>query len=230
MKLSDEERGGVMANLANRLQDQADRFALWILGHIDILRDPESMVGLFIVTLWAVLAGSWGGWVAIVIFVVLSASLHFMAIESGNHVVLWLSTAALLVLIVIASEATFDGLSPVVLSLSGASALVHNELIRVNYARRRNATMHEQVFHASGVATGAAVGVAAIGVVVAQVAAAGDSRNWLWMPAAFGALLIIGLVLSIGPARRASDASRERWQPGDRIPPQPLAGEDPELF
>ncbi|MGB5756619.1 MAG: hypothetical protein WBM50_06865, partial [Acidimicrobiales bacterium] len=67
-------------------------------------------------------------------------------------------------------------------------------------------------------------------VALAEVASGGGQRSWLWMPGAVVLLLVIGFALAIGPTRRATEASRQRWQPGDRIPPQPLAPDDLEQF
>lgn len=214
----------------NWLADLSNRMGDYLARHFDLLRDPESMIGLFIVTLWSVFAGAFGGWVAILIILFIAWVLHFLAVESGNHVVLWLTTVALLVLIVISSAATFNGLSPILLAAAGSTALVHNELVRINYTRRRNAVVHPEVFHASGIGLAAAAGIAVAGVTVSAIASDGSERSWLWMPAAVGVLMLVGFGLAIGPARRASQASKERWQPGDRIPPQPLGSEDLEHF
>ncbi len=219
-----------MEGLARWFHGLGDRLIEFTLHHVMLLKDPESMIALFIATLWAVFAGAWGGWVAILIFATIIWVLHVLSVETGNHVVLWLTTAALLVLIVIGSEATFGGLSPVLLAAAGASALAYNELVRLNYTRWRNAVVSESVFQASALGLAAAAGVAVIGVGLAQAFADGSDRNWLWMPGAVLALMVIGFGFSIWPARRSNEASKQRWQPGERIPPQPLGKDDLEQF
>lgn len=206
-----------------------DRGRNWVVRHGTMLADPESMVAWFIVTLWCVLAGFEGGVAVMVIVLIFGWFIHAAAVESGSHALLWLATAMLLVLVVVASQLTFDGLPPVLLAAAGASALGHNELIRLNYARRRNALIHEAVYSAAGLAFVAAVGVGILGVALIQVIADGQPRTWLWMPVAAGALLLVGFALALGPLRRANEASKERWLPGERIPPQPLRGEPTEL-
>lgn len=219
-----------MDRLANWLQGLGDRFAAWVLRRVDRLKDPESMIAAFIMTVWTVLAGMWGGWPVILIFLLFTWTLHAMAIESGNHVVLWLTTSALLIMIVIASQTVFGGLPPILLAAAGATALAHNELVRVNYTRRRDAVVHDAVFQASAMALAGAAAVGIVGVALAEIGADGGERSWLWMPVAVAVLLLIGFGLSIGPARRASEANTERWEPGDRIPPQPLGRDDLDRF
>lgn len=211
--------GNSVDRMLQRIGDGATRHAV-------LLRDPESMIGLFIVTLWATLAAVNGGWLVVVIVLTIAWAAHAVAVESGNHVLLWLSTAMVLVLIIVAAESTFGGLPPVLLAAAGATALAYNELVRLNYTRRRNAVVHADVFNASALGVGGAALLGVVGVTVATVADDGSERSWLWVPIAVGALMLIGFVLTIAPARRTSKASKERWQPGDRIPPQPLANED----
>ena len=215
---------------STRLQRFNDRFISFLVHHVNQLKDPESMIALFIATLWAVFAGAWGGWVVILIFAVIIWTLHVLSVETGSHVVLWLTTSALLVLIIIGSEATFGGLSAVLLAAGGATALAYNELVRLNYTRRRNAVVDESVFVASALGLGGAAGIGIIGVGLAQAFADGQERTWVWMPAAVGALMLVGFALAIGPIRRANEASKQRWQPGERIPPQPLGKDDLEQF
>lgn len=219
-----------MDGFSRWLNGVGDRLIGFTIHHVTLLKDPESMIALFIATLWAVFAGAWGGWVAILVFATIIWTLHVLAVETGNHVVLWLTTTAMLVLIVIGSEATFGGLSPVLLAAGGASALAYNELVRLNYTRRRNAIVTESVFQASALGLAAAAGIGVIGVGLAQAFSSGSERNWLWMPGAVLALMIIGFGLSVWPARRATEASKQRWQPGERIPPQPLGKDDLEQF
>lgn len=201
------------------------RIGDWVVHHAVLLTDPESMVGWFIVTMWCVLAGLQGGVVVMLILLVVGWFLHFAAVESGNHVLLWMTTSMLLLLIVIASELTLGTLSPVLLAAAGTTALVHNELVRLNYTRRRNAVVHESVYHGSGVALAVSGAIAVVGVALTQIFADGGQRSWLWMPVAATVLMLIGFGLALGPLRKATEASKERWMPGDRIPPQPLKTE-----
>ncbi len=203
-----------------------ERINGYFIHHAILLRDPESMIGLFIVTVWAALAALNGGWLVLLITLVIAWATHVLAVETGNHVLLWLSTATLLILILVASEDTLGDLPPVLLAAAGATALAHNELVRLNYARRRNAVVDPALFGASALGVGGAALIAIIGVIVATAADNGSERSWLWVPVAVAVLMLIGFALTIAPARRASKASKQRWQPGDRIPPQPLATED----
>ncbi len=219
-----------MDRLIAWLTSLGDRLTGFVWRRARRMGNAESMIGAFIVTVWTVLAGMWGGWMVILVLLLVTLTLHTVAVESGNHVVLWLTTSALLILIVIASQTVFGGLAPVILAAAGSTALAHNELVRINYTRRRKATVHDAVFQSSGLALAGASLIGIVGVALAEVAAGGGQRSWLWMAGAVLLLLAIGFGLAIGPTRRATAAGSRRWQPGDRIPPQPLAPDDLERF
>ncbi len=212
--------GGSVERAGRRLADR-------VVDHARLLGDPESMVAALIMTVWAALAGLSAGTIGVVVALAVAWFLHAAAVETGSHVSLWLATAGLLILVVVASAVTLDGLHPVLLAGAGATVLAHNELIRLNYTRRRQAEVDPEVFRSSGLAITLAGVLAVVGVAVANGLATGDERSWLWMPVATGALLIIGIGLSLLPTWRAPEASRQRWLPGERIPPPPpLPGAD----
>lgn len=193
-----------------------------ILFHVRLLADPESMLGWFIVTIWAVLAGLDGQLLALVVLIAVAWFIHGLAVETGNHVMLWMATAMLLILIVLASELTFNGLGPLALAAAGSTALVHSELIRLNFARRRNATIDRSIYASSTLALGATAVIGLVGVALVEGFSAGSNRPWLWMPLAVAGILAIGYALTLIPARGSVAANRQRWEPGTRIPPQPL--------
>jgi hypothetical protein len=207
-----------------------ERLSAWAWQRVEYLTDSETMIGAFIVTVWTVLGSMWAGWIGMLILLIVMLTLHGVAVESGSHVLLWIVTSALLVMIVLASQTVFGGLPPVFLALAGATALAHNDLVRLNYTRRRSAVVDDEVFRSAilGLCGVALIGIVAVGL--AQVAAGGGERSWLWMPAAVGLLMALGFGLAIGPAGRGSPRKSDRWQPGQRIPPQPLGREDLDQF
>ena len=209
-----------------------DRLGLWaertgqrlvdaVVHHARLLSDPESMVAALIMTVWATLAGLAAGTIGVVVAVVIAWVLHTMAVETGSHVTLWLSTAGLLILVVVASAGTFGDLHPILLAAAGTTVLAHNELIRLNYSRRRGARVDDRIFQSSALAVGAAGLLAVVGVAIVSGLQGGGDRTWLWMPVATAALMAVGFGLSLAPTRRAPEASRRRWLPGERIPPPP---------
>ena len=212
------------------MADLWDRMVRTLGRHGKLLKDPESLAASFIALFWVVMAGAFGGWLAILILLLITGAVHIPAVETGNHVSLFLATSWLLVVIVMASEITFNSLPPILLAVAGATALAYNELVRINYLRRRNAVIQTEVHVAAGMAVGLASVIGIVAIVVSQMFAAGENRNWLWLPLAAVALMSVGFVLSIVPVRKANEASKERWAPGDRIPPQPLAKDDLEQF
>lgn len=209
----------------NQMIDAIGRFGQAVVDrivhHARLLADPESMAAALIMTVWAALAGLAAGTIGVVIAVLVAWFLHGAAVETGSHVSLWLSTAGLLILVVVASAVTLDGLHPILLAGAGTTVLAHNELVRLNYTRRRRADVSPSVFQSSAIAVTVAGVLAVVGVSVASGLAADDGRTWLWMPVATGALLVIGIGLSLLPTWRAPEASRQRWLPGERIPPPP---------
>lgn len=210
-----------MNGLLDTIGDAARRLVDRIVRHARLLGDPESMAAALIMTVWAALAGLAAGTLGVLLALLVAWFLHGAAVETGSHVSLWLATAGLLILVVVASAVTLDGLHPVLLAGAGATVLAHNELIRLNYTRRRLADVDPEVFRSSSVAITVAGVLAVVGVAAANGLSSGDERSWLWMPVATGALMLIGLGLSLLPTWRAPEASRQRWLPGERIPPPP---------
>lgn len=210
-----------MSGFVDAISGAGRRLAERIIRHARLLGDPESMAGAVIMTVWAVLAGQAAGTVGVLVAVIVAWFLHGAAVETGSHVSLWLATAGLLILVVVAAAVTLEGLHPVLLAGAGATVLAHNELIRLNYTRRRLADVDPEVFQSSSIAITLAGVLAVVGIAVANGLATGDERSWLWMPVATGALMVIGLGLSLLPTWRAPEASRQRWLPGERIPPPP---------
>lgn len=210
---------GPIDRLVNWFAGLGQRLVDGVTRHARLLGDPESMVAALIMTVWAAIAGLSLGTAGVVVAVFIGLALHAAAVESGNHVTLWLSTAGLLILVVVAAAITLGGLHPIVLAGAGATVLAHNELVRLNYTRRRYAKVDPAVFESSIAGLAGAAALAIVGVALANGFAGTDDRTWLWMPIATGALLAIAFALSTLPTWRADEASRERWLPGQRIPP-----------
>lgn len=206
---------------ADRVGSLWSRLARAGIRHARLLGDPESMIGALIMTVWSALVGMEAGTIGLVAALVVGWALHAAAVETGSHVALWLATAGLLIMVVVASASTFDGLPPVLLAAAGTTVLAHNELVRLNYTRRRRAEIDDEVFPTSALAVAAAGLLGVVGVAVAQVLGGSSDRTWLWMPVATGVLMAIAFGLSTLPTRRAPEASRERWNPGARLPPPP---------
>ena len=76
-------------------------------------------------------------------------------------------------MVVVASATTLDDLPPALLAAAGATVLTHNELVRLNYTRRRSALVDPDVFQVSAIALTAAGVLAVLGVAVADAFAGG---------------------------------------------------------
>ncbi len=182
---------------------------------------PEVAIGSAIVVFWAVVATVTALPLPLVLLaVIVGLALHLAAVDSGNFIVLGTATGFVLLLIVGSARSLLAGVDPLVYTLAGSSALVHNETVRVGYARRRRAVVGSGARVASIMGIGLATLVAVIGIGVSEpLAEAVGQRSWLWMPAAAGAVALVILGFAVVPTLGAPDAQKERWRPGDRLPP-----------
>ncbi|MEM7342012.1 MAG: hypothetical protein AAF467_25440 [Actinomycetota bacterium] len=195
---------------------------------------PELVVSHLIIGM-LVLASSLGLFSIVILIVLLlvGGAAHVAAIEAGRADVLWVSTIVvatlgLLTLLIYQAEAR-----PVSLAMVAVVALAYNEAVRLSFGRRRNGVVTDAVLQRSAIG----IGAIALGSIVAVQAAAAlsgevEDRPWLWMPIAAAALTFAILALLWIPSvgRRPND--RQRWRPGERLPPPPLpqAGEDQPRF
>jgi hypothetical protein len=206
------------AHFEQRWRDRLSRFAV-----------AEVMGGALIVVLWAGLATINTGSIPLVVLAVgIGLWIHLGAVETGNHTMAWLSTGLVLVYIVIGLSSLPRDFGPVSYTLASCTALAHNELVRVSYARRRQAHVQEEVYVGSATGVALASLVAVVGIGLAEQMSRIAERSWLWVPAAAAALLVMVVALTVLPARKAPRARRQRWRPGDRMPPPPLGQETPD--
>ena len=199
------------------------RFVDWWRLRAERLSDPETVASTAIVVVIGFLAGIGGGIIAAVIVVALALTLHMAAVENGHFALLWLVTAMLLLLLLIAFSVLLFSVPPLLYTLGGAVALAHNELVRINFARRRNAIVDSNIFSSSAIGVAAATGIGLVATMLAQVFSLGTDRNWLWVALAFALLAAAGIAVAFFSARNATSRDREPFEPGKRIPPQPLA-------
>lgn len=188
---------------------------------------PEVVISSLIVVFWAALA-TVGLGSALVLLSVVAVSLfvHLAAVESGNHSLTWLATGLVLLLTITAASTFFGGLQPISYTLAALLALAHNELVKLNLARRRSAVIDEDVYIASAISLAMVGLVSGVGIGVAQRLAQSSDRSWLWVAATAGVLTVAAVLLTTLPGRKAPPGLRDRWRPGDRIPPQPLGEVD----
>lgn len=220
------------ASAENADRSASARFLDWCRLRSQRLSDPETIASTIIVAVIALptgIIGLAGGIVSglIVMLIVLAVALavHMTAVESGHYAMLWTATTMLLVLVVIGVEIIFQDGSPIVYAFGGALALAHNELVRINFARRRNTIVDDRIFSSSAIGVGAASGIGIVATGIAQVFSLGTNRTWAWIIVAFTVLTLVGLAIVIAPVRNATTRDKEKFVPGERIPPQPLAKE-----
>lgn len=198
---------------ASRLEDRARRFA-----------DPESMIAAFIITCWTAIAMLPFSLVGLVLLLVVTWLLHGLAVQTGQPAFLWMATGSVLIVSMIP---LLGGAFPAgVWAFAGATALAYFQLVSLNGLRRRQAEVDVTVFQISGIAIAASGAAGVLGVSLADAVAREGERSWLWVPASLAMLFVLGLAMAVVPTRFATATSRERWVPGERIPPAPVLPED----
>lgn len=185
---------------------------------------PELVVSHLIVGMLVLVSSL--GLFSVVVFLVLAVvagAAHIGAVEAGRADVLWMATTivavlGLLTLLIYQAQAP-----PLSLAMIAVVALAYNEAIRLSFGRRRNGVISEAVLQRSAVGIGA-IAFGAIVVVQVAVALEGDveDRPWLWMPAAALALTVVIVAVLWIPSVGRRPVDRQRWRPGERIPPPPL--------
>jgi hypothetical protein len=195
---------------------------MWVGNFVTHHTTTEWLIGLAIVLVWAVVAFASVGPMAALTAVAIAMVLHYLAMETGGHVWLWLATAVMLLFVIVAYSTTLHPIGPLSLALGGAMALAYSETIRLNYARRRKAVVDPGVFLGSAIAVAVATLVGIAGVAISLVLSAEAGRSWMWMPIAGLALMTAAYAVALVPTRQAPASSRQRWEPGTRIPPQPV--------
>ncbi len=184
---------------------------------------PEVIAGSVIITTWAMAATIGAGWLPLVLVAIgVGLWVHLAAVETGSHIMMWLATALVLGFVVMASAILFVDLTAVSYAMAGVIALGHNELIRLNQARRRQATIDEEVYVKASIGIGMVALVTVGSIAAVELLSGDDGTAWWWMELGIIVLLALAAALTIVPARNAPPSSRDRWRPGDRIPPQPL--------
>lgn len=202
-------------------RERIDGFKTETASRARFMATPEVALGAVIVVFWAVVATlTTLPLPLMVLAVIVGVALHLAAVDSGNFVVLGAATGFVLLLIIASARSLLAEADPLVYALAGSSALVHNETVRIGYARRRRAVVDAGARVASVVGIGLATLVAVIGIGVSEpLAETVGQRSWLWMPAAVGVVALVIIGFAVVPTIGAPDAAKERWRPGDRLPP-----------
>ena len=185
------------------------------------LATPETALGCAIGAGWAVLASIELLPVSLVAFIVLlTIAVNLVTVDSGNFTLLGITTGWLLLLIVVSTRSVLDDADPILFTIAGFSALVHNELVRVAYARRRNAVIDRSALASSATGIGLVGLLATIGIGTSEPLAEAVGRSWLWMPVGVAVVGLVALAFAVVPTIGAPTAHKDRWRPGDRIPPR----------
>jgi len=185
------------------------------------LATPETALGCLIAVGWALAASVQILPPALVaVIVALTIGLHLVTVDSGSFSLLWIATGWVLLMIVVASRSVLGDVDPLWFTVAGVTALAYNELIRLGHARRRNARVDRSIALSSAIGVGLAGLLAVIGIGVSGPLAAVAGRSWLWMPLAVAVVAALAIAFVVGPTLGAPTAHKDRWKPGDRIPPR----------
>ena len=185
------------------------------------LMTPEAVVGALIAAVWGFLAPAYLAPPPVVMATILLAlGLHVATVDSGSFALLWISTGWVLLLIIVWARGMASDADPLVFTAAGSSALVYNELVRLAYARRRNARIDRSVYASSATGVALAVLLAGTGIGLSDGLAGAVGRSWLWMPLAVLVVSALATAFVTLPTVGAPSPHKDRWQPGERIPPQ----------
>jgi hypothetical protein len=202
------------------------RLAAWARLRLARQGHPETMVAALIATVWAVLATLEFSLPVMFGVLIVTWLVHGTAIESGQYVLLWMSTGMIVLMILVAVPLVLLRNQPLPLALAGSTALIYNEAIRFSYVRRRKTELSPSLGLAAGFYTAGAAVLGVFGVIMADSVNNQPDQSWLWMLSATIALVAVGLAFTVIPGREAPGTSSDRWEPGQRIPPQPLGREE----
>ena len=189
------------------------------------LATVESILAALISAMWAFFGFLWA-WPVLLVVLIVAAVLHITAAEHGNHALLWMASAFVMMCMLVAAVSNavvgLATLAPMPLLFGTLTVLAHNELLRLHIARRRNAALTEDLYVGSAIGMGILALVSVVGVALAQAAEGEGGRSWLWMVGATALLLVTASAITFVPKRITPRGTNHRWQPGERIPPQPL--------
>jgi len=211
---------------ASRLNQMTRSMNHWVGNFVTHHTTTEWLVGLAIILTWAVVAFASIGPVAALAAVLSAVVLHYVAMETGSHIWLWIATTVMLVFVIVAYNTVLDRLGPTSLAIGGAMALAYNEAVRLSYNRRRDAVVDSGVFIGSVIALVVATVVGIGGVGLSLLLTSQPERSWVWMPAAVLVLMIVSYAVVLLPTRQLSQTNQQRWEPGTRIPPQPIEAQN----
>ncbi len=206
-----------------------DRFVARVVGFNVVL----ALIGAFIVSIWVIVtfrelilfvpqAG-----VLIAAFVIMIGLLiHFVALNTGNHIVSWGASAFVVLLALLGIASSSPGSRTDLAVIAGISVLAYNESLRLSFAQRRGAIVDQTIYFSSAISI-AVVGLfAAIGVQVAKLGvdiqpteSDGETlagQNW-WVLVSVVTLILAVLVVLFVPTLRRQRQATKRVRPGERI-------------
>ncbi len=168
--------------------------------------------------------------------------LHLAAVDRGRYSLQTITTAWLVTMVGVATTSILDGAAAVTLAAVALVVLIHHELVRLAFARRRRAVIDRGIYLTSVLALGGAGLLAVLALAVVEpLATPAGPRPWRWMPIATLAVVAVAIAFAVvprprraGPEARGSatvpgrrdriSAPEGRWEPGERL--EPWRGDD----
>ncbi len=208
--------------LSEAERDQKERLKV---ARQSLLSTPEFGVASLVLAFWAIILVpivgvlftliAWG-----VVFGI-GELLLYLTVRKGDHGFLAL-TAIYTLCVAWPALVVQDWGLPMSLVIAGASALFITDLVRLNFARRRDAVVDASLVTSTLLMTGAVTAMSLFSFsLVLGLADESGNRSWIWMPVISGLLLAVAGVAFFALSRSPAKSKTRNWKPGETMLPPP---------
>lgn len=198
--------------------------------HAEEILVPESALALMLLTVLTVPTFFGYPFTVVGAVYLISLALHVGTVKSGSHFALWSATLIFFVPTLLCFELFWPRHFLFGIGCASLLGFAYNELLRLVFNRRRNASIDTKIFAASGISFALVAFLTITIISLNQLLSNGFSNNWLWMPLGVLVLSVAVFLLIWLPARWGQKTEEARWQPGARIPPAPNYVENKNSF
>lgn len=186
----------------------------------ELYRTPEIIAAHFIMAIASIALGFVGAPVIVMaIIAAFGSALIILAVMSGSHVMVNMTLGYLILveLVVLGDLGAGAG----VLALGMSIPLIMADLLRLNFARRRSASVDPRVFVGTLGFTFIVAIVSTLSIVIGASVAGEGERTWVWVPVMTVPILLLVSAAAIAIARKPGSYDKRRYRPGERMLPQP---------
>lgn len=149
------------------------------------------------------------------------STLILLSVMSGSHAMVVMTVCYFgVILLAVIGE---TGLGGAGLAAWMSLALFLSDFLRLNFARRRSATVDLRLFVNTLGFTFVVALVATLSMFAGSLVANSEGeRSWVWVPIASVIVLVLIGGATIAIARKPGEYDKRRYRPGERMLPQPI--------